>query len=139
MHPCCINKSARNEGPRRIQTFLLLLLLVRASLGAHLLQAQNTSFHDAPVPAQQIKNPYAGQAQASMTGKGVYAHKCSRCHADAGEGSGNIPPLASGPTQTAPDGAIFWYITHGDAKSGMPSWLACQNSSGGKLSPISSR
>ncbi len=121
MHPRHMNKSALNS--RRILTSILSLL-VCASSGVILLQAQNTSFHDAPVVAQQIKNPYAGQAQAAMTGKGVYARKCSRCHGNAGEGSGNIPPLASGPAQKASDGAIFWYITHGDAKSGMPSWAS---------------
>jgi glucose/arabinose dehydrogenase len=30
--------------------------------------------------------------------------------------------LAKGPTQSASDGAIFWFVTQGDPNNGMPSW-----------------
>ena len=42
----------------------------------------------------------------------------------AGEGMGNVPPLAHGALQGVPDGAIFWYITKGGLENGMPSWAA---------------
>ncbi len=45
-----------------------------------------------------------------------------RCHGATGEGSGNVPPLTNGNAQSATDGEVFWYITHGDADNGMPSW-----------------
>src|SRR5713101_7000980 len=124
MPPRNMNKTCLNHWLRRILASFLSLLAVCAISGFVLLQAQNTSFHNAPESAQLIKNPYAGQAQAALAGKDVYAHKCARCHGAAGEGSGNIPPLASGAAQTTPDGAIFWYITRGDADNGMPSWAA---------------
>jgi glucose/arabinose dehydrogenase len=88
------------------------------------LRAQNVSFHNAPVAAQQDKNPYAGQAQAVQDGKQVYARTCALCHGATGQGTGNVPPLVHGPAQTAPDGAIFWYITKGDVDNGMPSWAS---------------
>src|SRR5437867_12394405 len=92
-----------NSRLRRIRTSLILLGIgISASM---LSQAQDTTFHGAPATAQQVKNPYAGQASAVVVGKAVYKHRCARCHGDAGEGSGNIPPLASGAAQTAPDGA----------------------------------
>jgi glucose/arabinose dehydrogenase len=111
-------------GLRQILTSSLFLIALGAGSNAVHVHAQEASFHGAPTAAQQVTNPYSGQASAVPAGKAVYAHKCSRCHGDAGEGSGNIPPLGSGPTQTASDGAIFWYITRGDASGGMPSWAS---------------
>src|SRR3984893_18154058 len=92
------------------------------SASSAFLHAQSTSFHHAPASAQQVKNPYAGQAQATLAGKAIYAHNCGACHGNTGQGAGNVPPLARGTAQTASDGAIFWYITQGDVNNGMPSW-----------------
>ena len=83
--------------------------------------AQDASFHGAPASALQEKNPYPGQDQAAA-GKTIFARTCATCHGPAGAGTGNVPSLANGPVQTAPDGAIFWYITKGDVDNGMPSW-----------------
>jgi glucose/arabinose dehydrogenase len=85
---------------------------------------QNTSFHNAPVSTQTNKNPYAREAQAVDGGKAIFAQSCASCHGTAGAGMGNVPSLANGPAQMAPDGAIFWYITKGDIDNGMPSWKA---------------
>ena len=87
-----------------------------------LAKSQDASFHQAPASAQQEENPYAGQPQAAAAGKTIFAKSCATCHGPAGAGMGNVPSLANGPVQTAPDGAIFWYITKGDVDNGMPSW-----------------
>jgi glucose/arabinose dehydrogenase len=106
-------------------TFLLpLVLFLYATSDASLAQAQSSTFPHAPVAEAAAKNPYAGKPQAAVAGKTVFGRRCARCHGDAGEGSGNIPPLASGVAQSASDGAIFWYITQGDATNGMPSWAS---------------
>jgi len=84
--------------------------------------AQAQSFHEAPASAQQEKNPYTGQTEAAAAGKTIFARSCAACHGPAGSGTGNVPSLANGPVQAAPDGAIFWYITKGDVDNGMPSW-----------------
>jgi glucose/arabinose dehydrogenase len=85
------------------------------------LAAQNANFHSAPATAKEQKNPYRDQpvpAEARV----LYQSRCAGCHGANGEGSGNIPSLAKGPTQSAPDGEVFWYVTTGDVKNGMPSW-----------------
>ena len=69
-----------------------------------------------------MRSPLAGQTQAVDAGKRVFARNCVTCHGPAGAGTGNVPPLASGPAQAAPEGAIFWYITNGDTGNGMPPW-----------------
>ena len=105
----------------RKTTLLLSLSFMVFSAG---LNAQGTSFHNAPATAAVEKNPYDGQASAISAGKASYAKHCAACHGASGEGTGNVPPLAHGALQGVPDGAIFWYITHGGLENGMPSWAA---------------
>jgi glucose/arabinose dehydrogenase len=83
-------------------------------------QAQDTSFHNAPPSAKEQKNPSEGQHPPSA--KAAYHLRCARCHGENGEGSGNIPALATGKAQGASDGELFWYITKGDVNNGMPAW-----------------
>jgi glucose/arabinose dehydrogenase/cytochrome c5 len=115
-----MTRSSRIHRAHVVVMFWFSVLAISAS--SAFLQAQNASFHNAPASAQQVKNPYAGQAQAALAGKAVYAHNCGACHGNNGQGAGNVPPLAHGTAQTAPDGAIFWYITQGEVSNGMPSW-----------------
>jgi mono/diheme cytochrome c family protein len=82
--------------------------------------AQNPSFHNAPPSAKATKNPYEGQQPDA--GRSVYQSRCAACHRPNGEGSGNIPNLASEKAQAASNGELFWYITEGDLNNGMPSW-----------------
>lgn len=84
------------------------------------LPAQNATFHNAPASAKEQKNPYAGQKMASQ--RSLYHLRCAACHGEDGAGSGNVPALATGKTQGASDGELFWYITKGDLNNGMPSW-----------------
>ena len=86
--------------------------------------AQDSSFHDAPASAAKMKNPYKSQAAAAQAGANLYQQKCKNCHGEVGKGTGNIPALASGAAQSAPDGEVFWFITQGDPSNGMPSWAA---------------
>jgi glucose/arabinose dehydrogenase len=86
------------------------------------LPAQDERFHNAPASSVQLKNPYAGQPTAAEAGSKLYALNCSACHGDNGRGTGNIPPLTQGPTQSASDGEVFWYLTTGSLDNGMPPW-----------------
>ncbi|MGC1256079.1 MAG: c-type cytochrome, partial [Candidatus Acidiferrales bacterium] len=95
-----------------------------AILTQSLLDAQSTSFHGAPASDAAAKDPYAGKAPAAQAGANLFAQKCQPCHGVNGQGTANIPALAKGAAQSAPDGAIFWFITQGDSANGMPSWAA---------------
>jgi glucose/arabinose dehydrogenase len=100
-----------------------LFAIVFAAIGAYSpVKAQTTSFHGAPATAEQAKNPYVGKRAAAQAGANLFARHCASCHGPTGGGTGNIPALAKGPAQGAPDGAIFWFITQGDPNNGMPSW-----------------
>ena len=40
----------------------------------------DTKFHNAPVSAQALKNPYAGQEEATQGGKQLFTANCLSCH-----------------------------------------------------------
>jgi mono/diheme cytochrome c family protein len=86
--------------------------------------AQGANFHNAPASSNQAKNPYAGQPAAAAAGSRLYATNCSGCHGTRGVGTGNIPRLAEGPTQSASNGEVFWFITTGSTDNGMPSFAS---------------
>ena len=84
--------------------------------------AQSPRFHNAPAETANWRNPFLKSDAEAKAGAALFAHNCAKCHGTRAEGSGNVPDLRRGPTQAAPDGEIFWYITHGDARNGMPGW-----------------
>jgi glucose/arabinose dehydrogenase len=84
------------------------------------LDSQDKSFHNAPPETARLTNPYDEHPPAHA--RQLYHQYCAACHGLNGEGSGNIPAVAKGATQSAPDGEIFWYVTKGDANNGMPAW-----------------
>ena len=86
--------------------------------------AQDANFHNAPKSAAQLKNPLEGNPQAAAAGAKLYSANCVKCHGPNAEGMGNVPALRSGPTQKAPDGEVYWFITKGSLPDGMPSWAS---------------
>ena len=93
-------------------------------LPASKLAAQDAHFHNAPPSSVELKNPYAGQHAGVAAGSKLYTMNCGSCHGIGGRGTGNIPALSQGPTQSASDGEVFWFITTGSVNNGMPSWAS---------------
>jgi glucose/arabinose dehydrogenase/mono/diheme cytochrome c family protein len=84
--------------------------------------ASNAEFHNAPESARQLKNPYQAEPDIAQAGQPLYHLRCARCHGERGEGSGNIPPLKGRTIRRVTPGELFWFVTKGDEKDGMPSW-----------------
>jgi glucose/arabinose dehydrogenase len=104
--------------------FTAVISTVPVIFPASILIAQDAHFHNAPASSNQLKNPYAGQHAAAVAGSKLYATNCGSCHGVGGRGTGNIPALSQGPTQSASDGEVFWFITTGSVDNGMPSWAS---------------
>jgi len=105
-------------------SFTLLALLGSASaVLAPRAFSQDSHFHNAPPESAQQKNPLAGQDSAVAAGSKLYAANCAPCHGANGQGTGNVPPLTEA-TQAVPEGEVFWFITTGSVKNGMPPWNA---------------
>jgi mono/diheme cytochrome c family protein len=108
----------------RSYSLIATISAIAFCFSASMLLAQDAHFHNAPPSSNQSKNPYAGQPTAAAAGSRVYATNCGACHGIKGRGTGSIPPLSEGPTQSASDGEVFWFITTGAADNGMPSWAS---------------
>lgn len=87
------------------------------------LTAQSSKLNKVPESAKRLKNPYAGHRDAAEAGNKLYATNCSQCHGLDARGTGSVPSLVKGPAQSAPEGALFWFITHGSVNDGMPAWV----------------
>ncbi|HXZ33006.1 MAG TPA: PQQ-dependent sugar dehydrogenase [Terriglobales bacterium] len=103
---------------------VLVLGIFALTIPFALPEAQN--FHNAPDSAKQLKNAFEGQQNADA-GKQLYAARCSRCHGRNAEGSGNVPALVDGVLESVSEGEVFWFITNGDNKNGMPSFASVPN------------
>jgi glucose/arabinose dehydrogenase/cytochrome c5 len=108
----------------RIRFHLLIAAASAVALfvATPLLLPQDAHYHNAPASSAQEKNPLAGQPTAVAAGARLYAANCATCHGPNGQGTGNIPDLAKGSTQSAPDGEVFWFISTGSVSNGMPAW-----------------
>jgi len=87
-----------------------------------ILSAQSTAFRGAPASAAEMKNPYAGNANAAAGGKKLYAQNCAQCHGNNLQGMGPAPALQSSSVKSAKPGELFWFVTNGNLNNGMPSW-----------------
>lgn len=103
---------------------MALLMSVRTTSSV---AAQTSRFHNAPASAAQMKNPDAGNAQAAVAGKKLYAQNCAQCHGNNLQGMGPAPTLLSPKVKHATPGELFWFVTNGDLNNGMPGWPQLPN------------
>jgi mono/diheme cytochrome c family protein len=76
----------------------------------------------APEKARAKRNPMAVDPDAIAAGANLFDQHCAECHGDTGEGSRKGPSLLKEPVQTATPGALFWLLTNGVVRRGMPVW-----------------
>jgi mono/diheme cytochrome c family protein len=77
---------------------------------------------DAPESARELKNPLAADEQTLAAGRKLFLRHCASCHGTVGTGKGHAANLHAEEIQEAPPGALFWAISNGRLKKGMPSW-----------------
>ena len=76
----------------------------------------------APEKARARRNPFADDQDAVAAGGKVFELRCAECHGENGEGSKKAPSLRVAEVQGAPPGALFWLLTNGVVRRGMPVW-----------------
>ncbi len=62
---------------------------------------------NAPGKARERRNPFENDPEAVAAGRNLFEQHCAQCHAEV---------------QEAPPGAIFWILTNGVVRRGMPVW-----------------
>lgn len=79
----------------------------------------------APEKARGRVNPLENDAEAVAAGRLLFADHCAECHgekAQGGSGRKKGPSLRAPEVQNAAPGAIFWLLSNGVVRKGMPVW-----------------
>jgi mono/diheme cytochrome c family protein len=75
-----------------------------------------------PEKARGRKNPMNGDPNAPRGGQKLFAQHCVECHGASGEGGKKAPSLRVAEVQQATPGTLFWILTNGVVRRGMPVW-----------------
>ena len=76
----------------------------------------------APKKAAVRSNPLATDPEAQAAGAKLFAQHCAECHGETAEGGKKGPSLRASEVQQATPGALFWLLTNGVVRRGMPVW-----------------
>ena len=80
---------------------------------------------DEEVMRFEIRNPLERDPDAVAAGEKLYGLHCAECHGQSGEGGTGAkkgPSLRANEVQQATPGTLFWLLTNGVVRRGMPVW-----------------
>jgi mono/diheme cytochrome c family protein len=115
---------------RTCEGFAWVALLV-LSLGVATAQTSNPKQNDSSIYAELAKapkkeaarrNPLATDPDAVAAGGKLFAQHCAECHGDTADGGKKGPSLRADEVQRASPGTLFWLLTNGVVRRGMPVW-----------------
>ena len=92
------------------------------AVGAADSQEKDSRTWAAPRAADEPRNPLQHQPDTWAGGTKVFLQRCAACHASDGTGTSRGPNLMTGRVQQQSDGALFWKISSGNTRGGMPSF-----------------
>ncbi len=81
-----------------------------------------TALDRVPPKARLRPNPLEGNPAAVTAGAKLFEQHCALCHAPGAKNRPRGPALDSIQVREAPPGALFWVITNGVVRRGMPPW-----------------
>jgi mono/diheme cytochrome c family protein len=76
----------------------------------------------APEKARAKRNPFEQNPDAVAAGKNLFEQHCAECHGESALGGKKAPSLRAVQIQNAAPGAVFWILTNGVVRRGMPVW-----------------
>ena len=108
---------------RALATSALCISLAVAGFGQNPRYRQDPEWL-APAEAASRDNPLASKPGLAAGGKKLFVRNCVECHGREGNGmeSKHSADLQLPIVQQESDGSLFWKITNGNAKRGMPSF-----------------
>ena len=75
-----------------------------------------------PRKAAARRNPLEGDPEAVAAGAKLFDLHCAECHGEMAEGGKKGPSLLANEVQKATPGTLFWLLTNGVVRRGMPVW-----------------
>ena len=76
----------------------------------------------APAKYRAKANPLAKDKDSIPAGKILFEEHCAECHGETASGTKKAPSLRAQEVQTAPPGTLFWILSNGIVRKGMPVW-----------------
>jgi cytochrome c oxidase cbb3-type subunit 2 len=77
---------------------------------------------EAPEKARERTNPFEGDIQAVVAGGKLFEQHCADCHGRKAGGTRKGPSLLREKVRQATPGTMFWILTNGVVRRGMPVW-----------------
>lgn len=97
-------------------------VVASTTLMARQLPASDRPAWTAPSAVDARLNPLTSRADTLAGASRVFRERCSQCHGADGTGTSMGPGLTGRRSQSQTDGALFWKITSGNTRSGMPTF-----------------
>jgi mono/diheme cytochrome c family protein len=85
-------------------------------------KATYAALAEAPEKARGRKNPFESDPQAVAAGGNLFEQHCAQCHGRKAGGARKGPSLLREEVQRATPGTLFWILTNGVVRRGMPVW-----------------
>ena len=76
----------------------------------------------APEKARSRTNPLESDTDSVPAGKKLFEDHCAECHGNDATGARKGPNLRAPEVQQASAGTLFWVLTNGVVRKGMPVW-----------------
>ena len=119
--------------PSRILTVSSPAVVLLLTLGIAAAQTENSAparknnpvyaeLAKAPKKAIARPNPLEADPDAVAAGAKLFDLHCAECHGEMAEGGKKAPGLLADEVQQAAPGALFWLLTNGVVRHGMPVW-----------------
>ena len=113
-----------------IRVFSAALILAMTIALAETHQAQSnlvstsiyTELQKAPKKAAARQNPLENDSRAVPAGAKLFDLHCAECHGPMAQGGKKAPSLLADQVQQASPGTLFWLLTNGVVRRGMPVW-----------------
>jgi mono/diheme cytochrome c family protein len=77
---------------------------------------------EVPEKARERRNPFEADTQAVVAGGKLFEQHCADCHGRKAGGARKGPSLLREEVQQATPGTLFWILTNGVVRRGMPVW-----------------
>ena len=75
-----------------------------------------------PLSARELANPLENDPDAVAAGRKLFRAHCVQCHGEDARGGNRGPDLRSGALRSARAGELFWVVSNGSLRTGMPDW-----------------
>lgn len=103
-------------------TALVLVVGAHQKNKSNMKQSGYEALATVPEKYRHKQNPLARDPQAPAAGAVLFEEHCEECHGKEAMGGKNGPSLRVPEVQTAEPGALFYVLSNGVVRKGMPVW-----------------